>query len=382
VPFFAVGDNGPKGEQVRGFGFLHDGSCDTLFRFHGAVAFSFGPTEAAQLEQFMLVMDTNLKPIVGQQVTRTSANASATDPRITLLIAQATANNCQLTVKGVLNGEQRGWLRLPDGSFQSDRNSQTHTDAELRGHVTTAGQERTYLCVPPGSGTRVGIDRDEDGFLDHDEIDAGSDPADPSSTPSGGTTSTTSSTTTSSTSTTSPPAQEFIPIPTGKLTMKDQTIPSDPSRRKVIFKSSTKGPGFVYHIVPPAQGGPNDPRSVGGVIAVYNSVSFGGELVIAGLPKTGWTASGTNTYKFKGTSTAAITRVVLKNDLITFKGGKAAWNYSLNEPSQGRVAAALIIGNSFWCSDAPAKLPPSANDHVDKFVAEPNSPAPPFCISP
>ena len=33
-PFFNAGDNGTKGDQVRGFGFLHDGSVDTVFRFH------------------------------------------------------------------------------------------------------------------------------------------------------------------------------------------------------------------------------------------------------------------------------------------------------------------------------------------------------------
>jgi hypothetical protein len=164
----------------------------------------------------------------------------------------------------------------------------------------------------------------------------------------------------------------------------DSTPPADPSKRKVIFKSKTKGTGFLFHITPPAQGSPNDPRAVGGLIVVYNSTFLGGELAAVGLPAAGWTASGTNTYKFKGASTDAITRVVVKQDQITFKGGKASWNYSLNEASQGRVAAALIIGNMFWCSDAPAKSTPSqsANDHVDKFVAEPNTPAPSFCVSP
>ena len=57
------------------------------------------------------------------------------------------------------------------------------TDTQLRAHASTATQERTYTCVPPGSGVRVGIDRDEDGFFDRDEIDGGSDPADPGSTP-------------------------------------------------------------------------------------------------------------------------------------------------------------------------------------------------------
>jgi hypothetical protein len=69
---------------------------------------------------------------------------------------------------------------------------------------------------------RVGVDRDEDGFFDRDELDAGSDPADPSSTPSGGTTSTVTSTTTSSSTSTTAPGSIFVPIPTTKLTMKDR----------------------------------------------------------------------------------------------------------------------------------------------------------------
>src|SRR5262249_4570653 len=63
----------------------------------------------------------------------------------------------------------------------------------------TAGQELTYTCVPPGSGIRMGIDRDEDGLFDRDELDAGTDPA------HSATTSTTSPTTTTSTTTTAPP---------------------------------------------------------------------------------------------------------------------------------------------------------------------------------
>ena len=114
----------------------------------------------------MLAFDSNLKPIVGQQVTLTTTNAAAAGPRINLMIAQATAGACELTVKGVLAGLQRGWLRTGGGSFQSDRGGEpTLTDAQLRAHATVAGQERTYHCVPPGSGVRVGIDRDEDGRL-------------------------------------------------------------------------------------------------------------------------------------------------------------------------------------------------------------------------
>jgi len=51
------------------------------------------------------------------------------------------------------------------------------------------------------------------------------------------------------------------------------------------------------------------------------------------------------------------------------------------------VATSLFLGNLFWCSDAPAKAsgdPPSTlrNDQVDKFIAQPRTPAPSFCVSP
>jgi DNA-binding beta-propeller fold protein YncE len=389
VQFFETGDNGHKGDQVRGFGFLHDGSTDTIFRFHNATVFSITDTDAANLEQFMLRMDSTLKPIVGQQVTLTASNGSTAGPRINLLIAQAAAGACELTVKGLLGGIARGWQRTPGGLFQSDRAGEPAiTDTTLRGQATVAGQERTYLCVPPGSGSRVGVDRDEDGFFDRDELDAGSDPADPSSTPSGGTTSTVTSTTTSSTTSTTAPGSIFVPIPTTKLTMKDRSaFPADPNKRKVSFKSSTKGITFTNHITPPFTGAPQDPTVVGATIAVYNSIAFGGELVVVGLPAANWEAAGPNSYKYKGAPTAAITRVTFKPDLLQFKGGKAAWGYTLNEPLQGRVAVAMFIGNLFWCADAPAKAsgnPPSTanNDRVDKFVAQPKTPAPFFCPGP
>jgi len=70
------------------------------------------------------------------------------------------------------------------GNFQSDRVAEAPLlPAQLQSVAAVPGQELTYTCVPPGSGLRLGVDRDEDGFYDRDEIDAGSDPADASSTP-------------------------------------------------------------------------------------------------------------------------------------------------------------------------------------------------------
>jgi len=86
----------------------------------------------------------------------------------------------------VLGGLDRGWLRKSDGLFHSDRASEPPvTLSALLQQVTIPKQELTVTCVPPGSGIRMGIDRDEDGYADRDELDAGTDPANPSDTPEG-----------------------------------------------------------------------------------------------------------------------------------------------------------------------------------------------------
>ena len=47
----------------------------------------------------------------------------------------------------------------------------------------TPGFELTFTAVPLGTELRLGVDRDGDGFLDRDELDAGSDPASSFSVP-------------------------------------------------------------------------------------------------------------------------------------------------------------------------------------------------------
>ena len=179
-----------QGPQIRGFGFLHDGSVDTLFRFLNATVFANnqigGPnvgfqsdTERRNVEQFMLAFDTNLAPIVGQQITLTGEQRRRRRAAHRPARSRAPAlSECDLIVKGTVAGEARGWLRGAGGQFISDRASEARAQRRraARPAPATAGQELTYTCVPPGAGTRAGIDRDEDGYFDRDELDAGSDP--------------------------------------------------------------------------------------------------------------------------------------------------------------------------------------------------------------
>lgn len=340
----------------------------------------------------MMAFDTNLFPMVGQQVTVTSANGSAVAQRLTDMLAAAAANQCDVIVKGLRPSpgnptvfEQRGWVRTAAGTFRSDRKLGPNAEplineSTLRGQAANSGEERTYMAVPPGSGTRIGVDRDEDGFFDRDELDAGSDPADPLSTPGGPTTTSTTTTTTvtgptSSTTTTTLPGGAFTLIPVKSLSLKDDnTPPINTNARKVKFKSSTKlAPN---KIIPPAQGGPNDPRDSGGLLSVYNS-DGGPDFVSVALAPENWSALGSTGYRFADL-TGPIQKIIVKPDSILVKGGKAAWTYSLNEPSQGHVAVRLLLGNVGWCTDAAPKSPASNYDRVDRFVAAP-AVAPAIC---
>ena len=171
VNFFLPGNNAHQGDQIRGFGFLHDGSADTLMRFFSATLFNFpSDTERREMEQFMLAFDSNLKPVVGQQVTVSNTSPAAASTRATLLNTRAQAGDCDLIMTGTLGGKQRGALRLPGGDYQVDGTDfGILPESTIVTNTLASGGTITYLAVPPGDGARIGIDRDEDGIFNADD---------------------------------------------------------------------------------------------------------------------------------------------------------------------------------------------------------------------
>jgi DNA-binding beta-propeller fold protein YncE len=166
-----------QGDQIRGFGFLHDGAIDTLFRFVGATVFALGDPEQSALEALMVAFDTDLPPMVGQQITRTTTSGAPVNTRINDMLDASTepfsskllgpgASQCDVIVKGVRSGEPFGGLVVNGNQVQLDDGSALVSESSIRALSNTAGQELTYTCVPFGSGVRAGIDRDEDGDLD------------------------------------------------------------------------------------------------------------------------------------------------------------------------------------------------------------------------
>ncbi len=172
-------DNNPQapftGDQIRGFGYSNEASKGSISEFLNALVFlNVNQTNRDLLQEFVLAFPSNLDPIVGQQVTVTPANAAQADvsARLNLLVSRAKVTSprpeCELIAKGALGGAQRGWVhsRTAD-TFVPDRSGEAPvTLANLLAQARTANAPLTFTCAPPGNGTRMGIDRNNDGKPD------------------------------------------------------------------------------------------------------------------------------------------------------------------------------------------------------------------------
>lgn len=162
--------------SIGGFGFQHDGKFEDLFSFLSQSVFgSFandGPRKS-NVQAFVLCFDTGTAPAVGysRTVRAENVNSGSISNDWSLLEAQAAAlTNINLVVKGTLDGIRRGFLYQPGlNNYKPDStNATTFTRAQLVSKVL-AGDTLTVMGVPPGSGQRMGIDRDLNGVLDADE---------------------------------------------------------------------------------------------------------------------------------------------------------------------------------------------------------------------
>ena len=356
IPGFLPGGTGHLGPQVRGTGFLHDGSVDTVFTFLSAAVFDLSNTEQRNLEAFVMAFDSNLAPIVGQQITRNAANAATVDPRIDLLLARDDAAECEVIAKGVWDGLARGAFRRVDGSFQTDRQAEILTEPALRAKSLVAGQDLTYTCVPRLSGERMGIDRDDDGAFDRDELDAGTDPADPSDGPA--------------------------PQPIRASVLKLRDNPSDASRRRFTFRSAPQR-GSASGVTVPAPASSLDPTVGGAKLTIFAVGDTFPEVAFIDLPASSWQQTGTGAnpgYRYRDTTGAGpIKTIVLRSGKLTIRGNGAGL-YSLGDAPQGEMGVALALGSgNGFCASAPARTPASAHDSTTTFDGEKGTAVPASC---
>jgi hypothetical protein len=71
-----------------------------------------------------------------------------------------------------VSGRETGFV-LNNGVFTASSSKiGTLSDRQLPALVECASDSLTFTAVPPGSGWRIGVDRDSDGWADLDEVDA------------------------------------------------------------------------------------------------------------------------------------------------------------------------------------------------------------------
>jgi DNA-binding beta-propeller fold protein YncE len=176
VRFFNNRDTGNLGPQIRGFGFTNEGSIDTLFTFFHAVVFNptpnsgfpqLGPDATRRdVEQYLLAFDSDLAPIVGQQITLGKDSASAAGNRLSLLEQRAgmpftsrvlggNVTECDLVASTVVDRRIAGFLFNPAAGTFTAADGTILSEGALRAFAARPGHEVTFTCMPPGSGSRV-----------------------------------------------------------------------------------------------------------------------------------------------------------------------------------------------------------------------------------
>ena len=150
------------GQQIRGFGFSNDGSVDTLDDFFQDPVFFFpAPADRsrAQVIEFVLAMDSNLLPVVGQQVTWRTGSSTAIENQLSLLKAQALVTTpqpaCDLVVRANIDGAAQSGLFQSDSSWLM-RDGSRLTDTALRA-LARAAEPLTFTCLPPRNGRRAAL---------------------------------------------------------------------------------------------------------------------------------------------------------------------------------------------------------------------------------
>jgi hypothetical protein len=167
------------GDQIRGFGVLHNGAVGGVGDFVSAAVFLLTQQQRDDIAAFSMAFDTNFAPSVGEQVTWTSPPDPAVTARVGLLRSAAqtsfvmvevsNARECELTVKGVLGGERRGFVMDATSGDYTDDKGNTIVHSQLLSDAALESQPLTFTCVYPPGGDRIGVDRDDDGTLDGNE---------------------------------------------------------------------------------------------------------------------------------------------------------------------------------------------------------------------
>jgi YVTN family beta-propeller protein len=166
-------NNTPGADSIGGFGFMHDGEQTSLLSFLSRPFFSsVSPANKTNIAALLLCFDNVTAQAVGYSRTFSpdNVNAPGSSSDWDLLEGQVSAGRIDLIVKGTLDGVRHGLLYRPSSNdyVLDSTNFPPLTRSQLAAKIL-AGDTMTFMGVPPGTGFRMGIDRNANGILDADE---------------------------------------------------------------------------------------------------------------------------------------------------------------------------------------------------------------------
>ena len=168
--------NAPGAQSLLGFGITHDGMDPSLTNFLSRSVFGVFANDTGvkkNLSAFVQCFDTGTAPACGYARTITSNNVTSASVSNdwSLLEAQTVGStNIALIAKGIIDGRQQGFLY--EAATKVYRRDQQLIPVLTRSNLVAkilAGGTLTIMGVPPGTGLRLGIDRNANGIFDGDE---------------------------------------------------------------------------------------------------------------------------------------------------------------------------------------------------------------------
>lgn len=173
-------------------------------------------------------------------------------------------------------------------------------------------------------------------------------------------------------------AQPIVTVRNRHIVLRDDNVqPVDPSRRYLRVRVGTRTEDAAHRVVLPLAGSDGDPTpggatGGGGTLTVYNA-NGGGEQVTYSLAADSWYRSPFDPirvyqYKGGGPGLSPIRKIYVRPDKIYMEGKGPLLSYTLDEPSQGRIAVRLTLGSGVtFCAEGGPREPASLNDRVDTF---------------
>ena len=156
-------------DKYNGFGTLHDGREER--EENGQILQTFLLTffpeltsqERDDLIAFVNAYPANAMPVIGWQLLADGPLTPAFMDDIDTMMHQfeLEPSRCDVIAQGIIDGRRRGYVAISPTDFRSDDGELVTLDT-LLAWSEQPGNSLVFTAVPPGSGQRLGIDRDMD----------------------------------------------------------------------------------------------------------------------------------------------------------------------------------------------------------------------------